>query len=293
MISKEQQFSQSTNHPSNVLTKEETRLLKYIEMVYPFLSLQDFLNIFLVNSKYRNIHCHEPNLFIYLIRDFYNKQEIPSINMKKFFKSLIKRFHPLKEIPELYRPILQRLALSLPIDKNLIKNHSGKKGFEGWEIIENGGNQWAINDWGTQLPRKTCFVTSYDWCVMSKTVKFADLKEESRELFFENKALIKAGCYIAKRWDCGAEGYLQVQITDSDHQVLKKQKITIEDDGFPAGNTGSHSVYRRLEVEYEHEEGKIPNNIIVTIGGKDTQFWAGHYGARFSNVYVMCDLKTN
>lgn len=81
-----------------------------------------------------------------------------------------------------------------PLNRNLIKNHSGQKGWKStWNIIQNGGNQWAVESPPAGVPIlpkdpiftgiNYCYVTSYDICSKEQTVDL--IKEGATEYLLD------------------------------------------------------------------------------------------------------------
>jgi hypothetical protein len=272
------------------LTKEEHLLLNLLNQIYDHLELSDFMQIFLINKKFYNIFNYEPVLFVYAIKNFYLADNQFHLNLTKFFKRILNRFDPIKEVPELYKDIFQNFLLKIPISKNLVKNCCGEKGFEGWNITRNGGNNWQVENILTQKHRKTCFVSSFSWCEMMYVVKFEDFHPIAKTLFFENKAVIKLGCYVARRWDCTAEGKFRAEIINQTGEKFFDQVVEVKAPDLPNDNTPDHSHYKLLNLTYAHEPDKIPSEIIITIAGKDSRFWRGHFGTRFSDAFIICDF---
>lgn len=76
----------------------------------------------------------------------------------------------------------------------------------------------------------------------------------------------------------GGEGRLKLEILDKDGQILFT---------FQRALKGLSREYKFFNLKYIHTQpDKRPDRINFYISGKDTCFWAGHYGAKFKTVTV-------
>jgi len=280
-------------------TKEEARLTKFLTTIYEFLTLQDLASVFQVNKRFSEFISLEPALFVYLTKTYYLSVENPHPNLRKYFKILMKKFsdHEHKSLPSNYEEILESTKFRLQLTKNLVRNPYGNKGFTGWTDPANPSNTetlnpWVINDdWCCQKHRMHVFASSYHWVPIQCIIKYDDIPVESRALFEKGEAVLKIGTYIAKRWDCPSEGYIIGEVRDVEGSVMFKKKIAKKNEDLPSDNSGDHSTFMLIEMEYWYEEGKKLDSIVITIAGKDCKYWAGNYGTRFSGVFARIDNK--
>ncbi|XP_027000299.1 F-box only protein 6-like isoform X8 [Tachysurus fulvidraco] len=133
--------------------------------------------------------------------------------------------------------------------RNLLKNPNAD-GFAGWKIEENGGDGWIKDCIFVPHPDETvtkCFVTSYEY---------------------------------APRWDCGSEYQIQVELLN--HRKRTVQSFESEPVFFPQWNDQKWE-----EMTYTFKDyGPGIRFIRFKHGGKDTQYWAGHYGIRVTHSSV-------
>lgn len=118
------------------------------------------------------------------------------------------------------------------LDCNLLKNGNGQNGFKYWNILENGGNGFKIEQTpcgSDPLPsdvpefegHKSCFVTSYDRCLKRQEVKLTD----SKLLFYivnKFKPDIYLSEWVCGRYDCGCMYILTCLLRYKDHVVYDK-----------------------------------------------------------------------
>ncbi|XP_063064569.1 F-box only protein 44-like [Engraulis encrasicolus] len=171
--------------------------------------------------------------------------------------------------------------------RNLLKNPKAEEGFSGWEILENGGDKWKVEDVMMEHPDDTItknFVTSYFSCMKCQVI---DLEAEGYSASFmdEFQPSIRISDWYAPRWDCGSEYEMRVELLGA-----KKKKIITsltEKETFQQWNDQKWTQVTRVFTNY----GKGVRYIRFTHGGKDTQFWAGWYGIRVTNSSVeICPL---
>lgn len=98
------------------------------------------------------------------------------------------------------------------LDNNLLKNGNGQEGFKYWQIIENGGNKFIVEQTpqgADRLPpdipefngHKSCFATSFDSCI-----KRQEIQLKSKLLYYivnKFKPNIYMSEWVAGRFDCG------------------------------------------------------------------------------------------
>ncbi|XP_060794030.1 F-box only protein 6-like isoform X2 [Neoarius graeffei] len=166
--------------------------------------------------------------------------------------------------------------------RNLLKNPNADEKFTGWKILQNGGNQWAIENLFAPHPDDTvtkCFVTSYGRCIKSQLINLE--KEGYRPAFMDKiQPDIVISDWYAARWDCGSVYEIRVELLDNKKKVIKffePEQVTI-----PQWNDQQWKQVTHTFKDY----GPGVRFILFKHGGQDTQFWAGHYGIRVTNSIV-------
>ncbi|XP_028715084.1 F-box only protein 27 isoform X1 [Peromyscus leucopus] len=177
---------------------------------------------------------------------------------------------------------LGQFCLRRPLGRNLISNPCGQEGLRKW-MVQHGGDGWVVEKNMRPVPgapSQTCFVTSFSWCCKKQVV---DLQEKGLwpELLDSGGVEIAVSDWWGARHDSGCRYRLLVQLLDAHQNVLDKfsavpDPIEQWNDNIYLQVTHVFSNIRRgvRFVSFEH-------------WGQDTQFWAGHYGARVTNSSVI------
>ncbi|XP_054318607.1 F-box only protein 27 isoform X2 [Pongo pygmaeus] len=181
---------------------------------------------------------------------------------------------------------LGRFCARRPIGRNLIRNPCGQEGLRKW-MVQHGGDGWVVEENRTTVPgapSQTCFVTSFSWCCKKQVL---DLEEEGLwpELLDSGRIEICVSDWWGARHDSGCMYRLLVQLLDANQTVL--DKFSAVPDPIPQWNNNAclhvTHVFSNIKmgvrfVSFEHR-------------GQDTQFWAGHYGARVTNSSVIVRVR--
>ncbi|XP_056021481.1 F-box only protein 6-like isoform X2 [Ostrea edulis] len=125
-----------------------------------------------------------------------------------------------------------------------------------------------------------CWVTSYGWCEKHQII---DLIAEgcSPAVLDEIRPEIQVSEWYAARFDCKMEYHIKVKLLDGESKVLNKWSFSDEKE---AG---------RDWFKVEHIFTSYPKGvrfIKFQHKGKDRQFWAGHYGSKFTMASVRFNL---
>ncbi|XP_046725317.1 F-box only protein 6-like [Silurus meridionalis] len=166
--------------------------------------------------------------------------------------------------------------------RNLLKNPNANEKFTGWNILENGGDRWKVDRIFTPHPDETvtkCFVTSYSQCIKSQLI---DLKKEGYSPAFmdEIQPNIVISDWYAPRWDCGSLYEIHVELLTQKKKTV--QFFCPDQVTFPQWNDQKWMNMTHTFMDY----GPGVRFIRFKHGGRDTQFWAGHYGIRVTNSSV-------
>ncbi|XP_048033537.1 F-box only protein 44-like [Megalobrama amblycephala] len=166
--------------------------------------------------------------------------------------------------------------------RNLLKNPSADDGLQGWNLIQDGGDLWEAHGNRRAFPDNTvtkCFVTSYMLCLKQQLI---DLKKEGYSAAFMDQLQphIKISDWYTARSDCGSEYQICVELLDrrkNPIRTFEPEKVI-----FDYGNSEPWCQMMHVFKEY----GPGVRFIRFTHGGKDRQYWAGHYGIRVTNSSV-------
>lgn len=160
--------------------------------------------------------------------------------------------------------------------RNLIGNHSGQNGFEGWQNGRPRFMQWQIEE--SEIPASssssTNFVSSYYWCVMSVRVP---IHKHVRQ---PSLARIEVSCKYMGRTDCPSVFRMVAIVLDSyDNELYRVETDTLD-------TAADH--WERVSLILEPRVGL--HDVIVFFLGKDKNFWQGTFGAKVAecSVRVLC-----
>ena len=183
------------------------------------------------------------------------------------------------------------------INKNLLNCFDKKRqlSLSPWQIIKNGGDCWCVEDMAikddkTQLIKenggsKSNYATSYGLCTRRQIVDLVAAGLHP-EILDKLQPTIEASEWYAARWDCGSTYWVRVTLLDA-----KKKKI-VEDafeDTTPqwAGGEKGWCKYSYSFSSY----GPGVRYVEFWDQGKDTQFWAGHYGSKMAGAVIKVSFN--
>ncbi|XP_007953736.1 F-box only protein 27 [Orycteropus afer afer] len=176
---------------------------------------------------------------------------------------------------------LGRFCDRRPLGRNLIRNSCGQEGLRKW-MVEHGGDGWVVEGNKTTIPgasAQTCFVTSFRWCRKKQVL---DLEEEGLwpELLDSGRIEILVSDWWGARHDCGCQYRLIVELIDANQTVLDKFSAAPD----PIQQWNNNACFQVTHVFTNIKMGV--RFVSFEHWGQDTQFWAGHYGARVTNSSV-------
>lgn len=174
-----------------------------------------------------------------------------------------------------------------PYGVNLLKNPSGSTGkgkFAHWRIISSGGDGWRVEcppKGADPVPidNQCCFGTSYYKCSKQQTV---DLRKVGvlPEVMDQIKPPIEASEWYAARFDCGSIYQMRVELLDSTRKPLMSRET---------GKIRTEQWEGRQWKQVRHVLSGYPEGVRFVRflhKGVDTQFWAGHYGAKMAGASI-------
>ncbi|KAH0631614.1 hypothetical protein JD844_006035 [Phrynosoma platyrhinos] len=181
-----------------------------------------------------------------------------------------------------------RVGVLQPFGRNLIKNPCGKEKFQHWEV-QHGGDKWKVEvnrDPVEGAEAQTCFVSSFKWCVKSQVV---DLLKEGfwEELLDTYQPDIFISDWWGAREDCGCDYKILVSLRAADRTSVIASFVA-KPDSIPQWNDSKYQQTSHVFRNY----GPGVRYVYFTHAGKDTQFWAGHYGARITNSTVLVKFSS-
>lgn len=185
------------------------------------------------------------------------------------------------------------IYLKRPFHRNLVKNWNAADGFNHWTITGNDGDGFAVepNNCSYSNPVSSigvsgcsnCWATSFGWCEKFQTI---DLLVEgcTRETLDQLKPTIKISEWTAARFDCGSQYFVHVTLESSEGKVLDIFKSERYVDQWE----------NMSWIKVSHQFCNYPSGVRfvkVVHGGKDRQFWKGHYGPKITATCVMVSLE--
>uniref|UniRef100_A0A8C9JGM5 F-box protein 27 n=1 Tax=Panthera tigris altaica TaxID=74533 RepID=A0A8C9JGM5_PANTA len=150
-------------------------------------------------------------------------------------------------------------------------------------MVKHSGNSWVVEVNRSTVPgapSQTCFVSSFSWCRKKQVL---DLEEEGLwpELLDSGKIEICVSDWWGARHDSGCMYRLLVQLLDANQTVLDKFSAM----PVPIQQWNNNVCF---QVTHVFSDIKIGVRFVsFEHWGQDTQFWAGHYGARVTNSSVV------
>lgn len=175
------------------------------------------------------------------------------------------------------------------ITKELKSASSGRHaGPRGW-----GGDGWSIEEWIRRDEAKdqdvlkenegSCknYVTSYYWCCRWQLIDL-DKHGFTPEVMDTIQPPIFVSEWFCARWDCGSIFKIKVVLLDKDFKFVKVYEHSEETKQWEGGELG----WRKVEHIFR-EYGAGVRYVLFVDGGKDTKWWAGHYGSKMAAANVQ------
>lgn len=181
----------------------------------------------------------------------------------------------------------------LPFNSNLIRNPSGEDEFQHWRV-KHGGNDLIVEcpPVGSDsipeeagLPTQHCFVSSYVSCYRSQTITLKGLGIEPWMLDILRPE-IKVAEWVSARFDCHSKSQTSVElVTGTTGSTVHNMVWSSKHDGV--------ILCRWYQMKMDIPYDTIPSSLTAikfTNKSSDSQFWAGHYGAKTAGSSVILQL---
>lgn len=173
--------------------------------------------------------------------------------------------------------------------RNLIKNPCGEEEFEFWDISENGGDGWKVEevpgDCGASFPDDGVtkyFASSFERCTKSQLI---DLVAEgySGEVLDNNQPNIVIRDWYSCRTDVSCLYDLRVELlSETRDSIAEYNSDTI---AIPQPSESSWNEITHTFSGY----GPGVRFVQFTHGGQDSVFWKGWFGVRVTNSSVTVE----
>ncbi|XP_070619839.1 F-box only protein 27-like [Erythrolamprus reginae] len=178
------------------------------------------------------------------------------------------------------RPPWARLAVQRPLGRNLLRNPCGTEQFRHWRSRD-GWNLEANRSPVEGAEAQTCFASTYWWCEKEQVI---DLLKEG--LWPDLMDTFQPDIVVSDWWgsceDCGCVYELYVALLAANKRKVIRV-FEAKPEPIPQGNDASYQKVTHTFRGY----GRGVRYVRFKHRGKDTQFWAGHYGARVTNSSVV------
>ncbi|XP_060523729.1 F-box only protein 6-like isoform X2 [Cylas formicarius] len=197
--------------------------------------------------------------------------------------------------------------------KNLLKNGNGQERFDHWQIVENGGHHFKIEDlpeYADPLPLDTpefyghtsCFSTSYNLCFKIQEISLMK-KRLLRYILFKYKPILYVSEWWAARYDCGCLYQLSIRCCSEYDRIKFHEERRIpyafrnDNEAQPPNLPYTYVTKResaqqwermhwsKVEIEVRDYRADIAK-IVFGHEGRDTMFWKGHYGSKMAGGVV-------
>ena len=223
--------------------------------------------------------------------------------------------HRLRDVPSVCWPKLCKYTVSVA---NLIKNFVGNDvslepwtlSYSSWEAFSqelegghgrgrrSGGDKWTIEDgWiKSEDPRNVLllkengssknYVTSYEWCCREQIIDLPKLGFLPT-ILDELQPAIDISEWFCARWDCGSVFQIWVDLLDEKRHSVKNFQYSKKTSQWQGGEQGW------LKVQHSFTDyGPGVRFVRFADGGKDLQWWAGHYGSKMAAARVSVKFSS-
>ncbi|XP_035243659.1 F-box only protein 2 isoform X1 [Anguilla anguilla] len=169
---------------------------------------------------------------------------------------------------------------------NLLKNNCGEEQLEFWELTENGGSEWRVEEMPGDCGYAFCdeavskyFATSFELCMKKQVVDL--LAEGLLPDALDAQPAVTVEDWYCGRSDCGCTYQLDVRLLDENQEVLqdfKPDPVTLDPDNDDCSwkqvtHTFSDYGPGLRFISFEH-------------GGQDSKYWDGWFGVRVTGSSV-------
>ncbi|KAM4740726.1 F-box only protein 6-like, partial [Anableps anableps] len=170
-----------------------------------------------------------------------------------------------------------------------LKNPNGDDQLESWDLTENGGKQWKVEDMPGDCGHDFCknevtkyFATSSELCLKKQVIDL--LKEGYNPDQLDAQPPVKVEDWFCGRTDCGCTYQMTLCLLDKDKKVLLECKHGPETLDPELGSS-----WRQVTHTFS-KYGPGMRFISFEHGGHDTSFWEGWFGVRVTGSSVTLDV---
>lgn len=282
----------SSSSSKSSCSLSERDLLQSITTVLPYLTLSDIAKLTSLNKEMLQLTTELPYILVYIIKNYYLNTENPHPSITKFFECVLTKRIAINST-NFSRTEQQIAGLALErihMAENLILNpYMENRSFDGWRIVQNGGDGWNIEE-GTPQKNYQYFLSTSHWrCEMGYRAEFLNFPVEFRQKFSREQAVIKAGCWISRKEGYEATGGCRVIMYDENGMAFFMKSCQKESNEISDGTFG--------EIQVQIAVNEIPNSnrlvngyIELQIYRNDEKAWTGNSGTQFWGMYMKGDF---
>ncbi|XP_029359125.1 F-box only protein 2 [Echeneis naucrates] len=175
--------------------------------------------------------------------------------------------------------------------RNLLKNPNGEEQLEFWELKEDGGSHWIVEDMPGDCGHDFCndgvtkyFATSFELCLKRQVIDLLAEGYTAEQLDAEPAVTVED--WYCGRTDCGCTYQMAVYLLDENQEVLQEFKpelVTLDPD---SEDGCSWKQVSHIFSNY----GPGMRFISFEHGGQDTKYWEGWFGVRVTGSSVTVDV---
>ncbi|CAF1068389.1 unnamed protein product [Brachionus calyciflorus] len=165
-------------------------------------------------------------------------------------------------------------------EKHFSKDENIESELRGFRIeTESNGGVQAVDQYSKPINN---YATTYYMCAKYQLI---DLYREGvdQEAIEKLRPRIEIEDFYAPRNDCGSKYYVQAVLFDQNFRPLDSAYFN---DQFPQWSDCTWKKFTHVFKDYSSDV----RYILFQHGGKDTQFWAGHYGIKVTNSAVRLNI---
>ncbi|XP_077459136.1 F-box only protein 2 [Stigmatopora argus] len=170
---------------------------------------------------------------------------------------------------------------------NLLKNPSGEEQLDFWELTENGGSEWMVEDMPgdcghdfSDTAVMKYFATSFELCLKRQVIDLIEEGFTCEQL--DIQPVVAVEDWYCGRQDCGCSYQITVCLLDENHEVMQEfrpEPVTLD----PESDDCSWKLVSHTFSEY----GPGLRFISFEHGGQDTKYWEGWFGVRVTGSSVI------
>ena len=125
------------------------------------------------------------------------------------------------------------------------------------------------------------YVTSYQWGCREQVVCLADAAGLSNKIMDQVQPRIEVWEWFCARDDCGSVFCFRVELLSARKRIIKFHEETVKTEQWQGGRLG----WRKLQHTFR-DYGHGVRYLRFADAGKDTQYWAGHYGSKMAAAWA-------